>query len=298
MHSEFSEYFKFHRKSQLDKSINTLLGLIEGISIDGRINSSEVNFLLNWLDEHQELRDRHPYNELMPIVAHAAECEQLSPSEREDVKWLCEKLCSTEYADRITADLQRLHALVAGIMSDGRVSENELDGLSAWLSDHEHLASCWPYDEIYSLVLGVRRDGVIDEREQKMLVAFFSEFIAILDERTIINPLVEESGALVGLCAVCPDIRFTDSVFCFTGASSVYSRKGFHEIIAKLGGRFSETVSGKVQYLIIGADGNPCWAYSCYGRKVEKAVELRKAGVRLVIVHENDFHDAVQDVGC
>ncbi len=49
----------------------------------------------------------------------------------------------------------------------------------------------------------------------------------------------------------------------------------------------------KVHYVVIGAEGNQCWAYSCYGRKVEKAIKLRKEGVRVVIVHELDFHDAV-----
>ena len=56
------------------------------------------------------------------------------------------------------------------------------------------------------------------------------------------------------------------------------------------------SVSAKLDYLIIGADGNPCWAYACYGRKVEKAVDLRKTGSRLLLVHENDFHDAVADI--
>ena len=30
-------------------------------------------------------------------------------------------------------------------------------------------------------------------------------------------------------------------------------------------------------------------------RKIEKAMELRKAGARIALVHESDFHDAVQD---
>jgi hypothetical protein len=62
-----------------------------------------------------------------------------------------------------------------------------------------------------------------------------------------------------------------------------------------LGGEFVSSVTAKVKYLVIGAEGNPCWTYACYGRKVEKAVELRKSGVRLLIIHENDFHDAVAD---
>jgi hypothetical protein len=30
---------------------------------------------------------------------------------------------------------------------------------------------------------------------------------------------------------------------------------------------------------------------------VEKAVELRRAGSRLLLIHEHDFHDAVADLG-
>ncbi len=48
---------------------------------------------------------------------------------------------------------------------------------------------------------------------------------------------------------------------------------------------------------MVGAKGNPCWAFACYGRKVEEAMALRKAGNRLLIVHENDFFDALEDAG-
>jgi hypothetical protein len=65
--------------------------------------------------------------------------------------------------------------------------------------------------------------------------------------------------------------------------------------VNRLGGDVLNGVNAKLNYLVIGADGNPCWAYACYGRKVEKAVELRKKGKRIVIVHENDFHDALAD---
>jgi len=54
-------------------------------------------------------------------------------------------------------------------------------------------------------------------------------------------------------------------------------------------------VTRRVNYLVVGADGNPCWAYACYGRKVEKTVALRKKGSAILIVHENDVHDAIAD---
>lgn len=293
--SQHAAYLKFTGKAQLEKSVNSLFGIIEGISVDSKINENEFNFLRSWLNEHQELANLHPFNELMPIVAHALEDGVLTEDERLDIKWLCEKLCSNEYFDKVTADMQRLHAMVGAVAADGRVTESELRGLSDWLAEHDHLRTCWPYDEIDSLVSKIMADGAIDEDEHKVVQGFFSEFIALYDSRTIVSPSVTEGSSLVGLCAVCPEISFSKSIFCFTGASSKYTRNEFSGLVNNLGGEVSSGVNGKLNYLVIGADGNPCWAYSCYGRKVEKAVELRKQGKRIVIVHENDFHDAVAD---
>lgn len=295
MHQDFRSYFHFTGRSQLDKSINSLVGIVEGIAIDQEINAREVQFLHDWVSEHQELQNCHPYNELMPVVHAALDDGVLTMDERDDILWLCQQLTSTAYYDKVTADLQRLHALLGAILADGVVTEAELQGLSAWLADHEHLKTCWPYDEVDSLVVSVMADKKIDAEEQKMLRSFFSEFISFLDNKTIVSPRLEESGSIAGLCAVCPEINFDGTKFCFTGASSRYKRTEVAEIVQQLGGEVANDVSSKVDYLVIGAEGNPCWAYACYGRKVEKAVKLRKEGKRIQIVHEHDFHDAVAD---
>jgi hypothetical protein len=290
------EYFGFTGRSRLDKSINSLLGIVEGITTDSLINSAEVGFLNIWLSEHKNVKDTHPYNELLPVVSQAASDGMISSDEKQDIQWLCEKLRSTDYYDEITADLQRLHAILGAIVSDSVISESELNGLSEWLSEHEHLKTCWPYEEVDSLKTVVLKDKKIDAAEHKLLKEFFSEFTALMDGRTITAARISERGNIVGLCAVCPEIKFEDSLFCLTGASLKYTRSEFSKIIQELGGRTINSVSEKLNYLIIGADGNPCWAYACYGRKVEKAVNLRKSGARILLVHENDFHDAVSDL--
>ena len=275
--------------------MNSLFGIIEGISIDGAINSSELSLLQLWLSEHDELKNKHPFNELVPVIEAAVADGVLTQDERDDIVWLCEKLRSTEFFDQTTADLQRLHAILGGIVADGIITEEELRGLSDWLDDHEHLRTCWPYDEVGSLITAVLADKKIDEKEHKMLKEFFSEFLAVLDSRTIVSPSISDGTTLVGLCAVCPEIDFEESKFCFTGASTRYTRNQLAQIVSNHGGEFVNSMTAKVKYLVIGADGNPCWAYACYGRKVEKAVELRKSGNRVLIVHENDFHDAIAD---
>lgn len=295
MYTEEHKYIKFTAKSRLDKAVNSLLGIIEGIAIDGLINPMEVDFLEMWLAEHAELRERHPFNELIPVVEIALADRVLTEEEREDITWLCERLRSDDFYDKTTADLQRLHAILGSIIADTEISEMELRGLSQWLDDHDHLRSCWPYDEIGSLITNVLSDKKIDAQEHQLLYRFFSEFVALLDGRTIVSAPLSDGDSIVGLCAVCPDISFAGNKFCFTGASSRYTRSELVETVSRLGGEVVPSPSGKVNYLVIGADGNPCWAYACYGRKVEKAVALRKAGVRILIIHEHDFHDAVSD---
>ena len=61
-------------------------------------------------------------------------------------------------------------------------------------------------------------------------------------------------------------------------------------------GLVEKNVTDRSDYLVIGSGGNPCWAYSCHGRKVEKAVKMRKQGHPIIIVHESDFWDAIEDL--
>lgn len=296
MHPDHLPFAKFTTRARLDKSINSLVGLIEGIAIDGEINATELGFLRIWLSDHAELKDRHPFTELMPVLQTAIADGVLTQDEQADLLWLCNRLRSTEYFDSSTADMQRLHALLAGILADGRISEAELRSLAAWQNDHQHLRMCWPYDEVESLITSILQDKEIDEKEHKALIDFFSEFIAVFDQRVVKNPAVSQNGTLAGLCAVCPTVEFVGARFCFTGASTRFTRNELTAIVTRLGGEVRPSVSKEIGYLVIGAEGNPCWAYACYGRKVEKAVELRRSGSRLLIIHENDFHDAVADL--
>lgn len=286
-------YRRFTGKVEFERIFNTLIGLIEGIVIDARINEVELGFLQVWLDEQRARARKHPFNEIIPLLDQTIADGVLSSGGKEDILWLCRRLTASEYLSLAAADMQRLRSLVAAIGADGHVSVDELCGLADWLLEHEHLKTCWPYDEIESLVAGVLEDGKIEPAEHALLMAFFGEFVAALDSKPVASAPAIEGATVVGLCAVAPAIRFDGSVFCLAGSSRRYSRQDFSAVIAERGGMAVNGVSRKVHYLVIGTDGNPCWAYACYGRKVERAVELRKEGHAIVIVHEKDFHDAV-----
>lgn len=94
-------------------------------------------------------------------------------------------------------------------------------------------------------------DGRIDEGKHRIVHGFFSEFITLFDNRTIVSPSPTEGASLVGLSAVCPKITFSDSTFCFTGASSKFTRSEFTGIVSRLGGDVLGGMSAKLNYLVI-----------------------------------------------
>ena len=137
------------------------------------------------------------------------------------------------------------------------------------------------------------KDGKIDDQENEALMQFFGEFAPTRERRAV--GVLDRGYSVSGVCAMTPEIVFTDRMFCFTGSSERGPREELARIVAGLGGKFHPRLTNDSHYLVVGADGNPCWAYACYSRKVEDAVERRRNGQKLQIVHEYDFWDAVED---
>ena len=288
-------YYRYTGKSRLDKALHTLEGMLKGIAADGEISTDEVQMLKGWVLEHYEFAARHPFNELCPVLLEALRDMHISQDELSDLLWLCEKFTTEDkYFDVVTADMQRLQGVMAGISFDGKITVGELSRLQEWMDTHDHLRKCWPYDELEALVMSVLKDGKIDKREHDDLLAFFADFARTTGHYSIALSDVE-TMTIQGVCAVCPEVSFRERNFCFTGKSERMTRVQCAQVIQELGGTFSGNVTLDLHYLVIGAEGNPCWAYSCYGRKVEQAVKYRKQGIQLVLVHENDFWDAVED---
>jgi len=133
-----------------------------------------------------------------------------------------------------------------------------------------------------------------------MLKAFFSEFIDTTlsynlnqNELNELNQLKNKYN-VNGICTACPQITFDGASFCFTGTSTKASRSEIKGVIEQTGGAFSDSVTKKTDYLVIGAEGNSCWIFACYGRKFEKAISMRRSGHRISIIHENDFWNRLE----
>ena len=288
-------YRMFTGKSEMDKALNTLIGILEGIAIDNIITKKEFDELAHWCNLHRKYGQFHPLNELLPAIDTVLEDGILTSDETDDIFWLVSNFkSSNEYYDVLTASLQELHGILHGLLADNQINENEIRNLREWVDDHDFLRKSYPYDEIDSLITSILEDGIITEDEKSMFKAFIGEFVdTTLSLNTCKNELEELKAKYntKGICAICPEITLSGSTFCFTGVSSAASRKEIQRLISLAGGKFSANVTQTTDYLIIGADGNPCWAFSCFGRKVEAAVNMRRVGHQITILHENDFWD-------
>lgn len=294
------DYRKYMHKAEIDKAMHTLEGMLKGIAIDNIINQKEAEELRHWYYHYGDLVTKHPFSGLIPSIATALEDNVLDNEELNDLLWVCNNFTFDRlYYDVITSDIQALHGMLHGILSDNLITESELSGLSDWLEENSHLAGIYPYDEIYSVSNSVLSDGLISNAEKDLLKVLFTDFIDIEISLNINKKEIAELKkeiSIGGICAMCPEIAFPGKIFCFTGRSSkTISRNTIKDTIESIDGIFTNSVSKKTDYLVVGNGGNPCWAFSCYGRKVEAAIELRKAGHSILVVHENDFWDSFAD---
>ena len=295
-HSEFGGFFRFTGPSRVSKALASVSGLLRGVVADDTIDAREVALLVAWMREHDDVASRHPFNEVFPCLeAVLARPERVDVEQVRDVLWVCERLADRDHDDFVAREMQELQGLLGGIAANGAVTMAELAALADWLDERPALAWSWPYSEIRALVMDVRQDGKIDDDEHRDLLAFFGEFTRTSDHRAISAVEIRRGGQIVTTCATCPEVEFKGRSFCITGKSKRAQRAEIEALLVSLGARTTGKVDRSLDYLVVGADGNPCWKFACYGRKVEAAVDLRKLGAPLILVHENDLWDAVED---
>ena len=124
---EIEEYRKFTAPAELHKAVNTLKGMVAGITTDRKISEDEVNELSHWCLCHANLIDRHPFKELIPLIQSAYEDEILTSDEADDIVWLCNNFVSdSNYYDLVTSSIQFLSGMIHGILADGEITDDEI----------------------------------------------------------------------------------------------------------------------------------------------------------------------------
>lgn len=301
-HPDHDSYRHFTKRQRIDLATQTLEGILQGITIDNQLNAQEINELINWSNEYRDLIGKTPFNELIPTLDRFLEDGVIDPDEQEDLLWVCKNLApGSRFYDSITKQIQVLHGILHGLLADDHLSDEEIAELQKWTADNTHLKNTYPYDELESILLHVMADQKVDEKERALLKSFFEQFIEysfskqVTMEKNRLSNNEPKETSLPFICAVDPEIIFVEKSFTFTGTSAKGTRKELEELVSKQGAFLTGKPNQQTNYLVVCTGGNPCWAFSCYGRKVETAVRMRKNGHPISIVHESDFWDALEN---
>lgn len=278
------------------QTFGTLQGLIDGISADNKILPKEVEALRHWVKTHDHISNRPPFAEIIDTIKVALADNKITDSELKDIRYVCQKVMSTFSPSKSNANqIQKLHGVASGIAADGDLNPFEWTYLKNWITENSQLKGSWPFDEIEALTNKHMSADLLSNAEKEVILHYFNDFCGFNGNPAITHPLSEPGIAITGICAFYPDIIIPEKTFCLTGTSKKHPRNKIIEKLLLSGGRYKEDISKQVDYLIVCSEGSSMWTYSCYGRKVEDAVNLRKQGHSILIVHEFDLWDAFEE---
>lgn len=192
------------------------------------------------------------------------------------------KFRNQEIKDR---NIDELIGVSRGITADGRVNKEESEFLLNWIKLHFDSIdlNTYPINKIYDRLKLALEDDIIDENESLEL----KELLTAFTGDKPINEQISSMSSALPLCNPAPNIEFIDKSFCMTGAFTIGSRKVVENLIIELGGKIQKTPGLKTDFLVIGILGSDEWIHSSYGRKIERAVEIRDVnGKNIKIVTE------------
>lgn len=175
-----------------------------------------------------------------------------------------------------------LVGICRGVLADGAVTAQEAGFLRDWIERNSQYASSYPFDHLYRRLLTALTDGVLDQEEEADLL---DTLVALTGGEADLPGRASLSTSLP-LCSPPPDLVFPGTNYVVTGTFVYGSRAEVVRAIEDRGALVKAAVSAKVDILVIGEVGSQAWKHSSYGRKIEKAVELRESGCGIRIVSE------------
>lgn len=178
--------------------------------------------------------------------------------------------------------IDQLVGLCRGILIDNHVSDQEAEVFRKWVEHYFQEEPTFPFDDLKRRLDRIFLDGVVDEDERIEL----REIMRSLGGLMVGENEVDSVAATLPLCHPAPLICHQGQEFVVTGRCAHGTRAKVWEAIQSQGGLIHETPRHTTRYLIIGHFASRDWIHTTYGRKIERAVELRAQGQQISIVSE------------
>lgn len=254
--------------SKLESNINSLYGIIQGITYDELIDDKEIEKIKCWIDENRLYKHYSLFNRIITKLEEILEDNIITDYERIELLALVSSINKSKMYSEATLALQILNGILDGIICNEKINQREIDNLRNWLKEHDYLKDVYPYDKVLLEVNKVLEDGVLSSEESDYLLKMFED---------IVNPQLDNEE----------DINFKGKTFCLTGEFKSATKQEISQKIQDLGGIEKSGVSTKLNYLIVGGVGSDAWKFGKIGGKQAKAQELNEKGANIKIIDED-----------
>ena len=171
------------------------------------------------------------------------------------------------------------------IIADGKVDQIEAEALHKTLINMGSKYENPIVQNLLNRVTDMLQDNYLDEKESLELLEILTRFTGDdfdageLTKSTSL-PLDEPE----------PKVVIKGSNFCFTGTFMFGARKDCKRAVENAGG-FEVSLKKATDYLVIGNYATDSWIHSSYGRKIEKAMEMKQKGHHIKIISESHWVD-------
>lgn len=192
----------------------------------------------------------------------------------------------SDIADRQTT---QLIGMAQGLIADDKLNDAEIHFLHKWLVANDAVHRNPLIAMLIERIDAILEDGVIDEDER----ADLHDTIASLTASDFELGEVAKSTTLP-LCNPVPEIDFEGTRFCFTGTFTFGKRKECEAATKEAGGD-TGSLTQKTDFLVIGAYATESWKQESFGRKIEKAVEMRTNGHPIAIISETEWRKRLNE---
>ncbi|WP_439587680.1 BRCT domain-containing protein [Hydrogenophaga sp.] len=186
---------------------------------------------------------------------------------------------------QLNRSMEMLMGMVTAMVADAHLHDLEIKLLSTWLEENAALIDRWPASVIARKVKEVMTDGVITEAERDHLQSVLL---------SLATTNFAETGSSSPEVTALPvtdhiDVRIRDAGVCHTGVFLYGTRAACERLTELAGGLPQSAVTGRTAYLVVGSQVSPNWIHTSFGRKLQKAAEMRDGGHPLGIITERKW---------
>ncbi len=186
--------------------------------------------------------------------------------------------------------LEHLLGICTGLTADRHISDDEIVFLHHWLCDNPVIENIWPANQLLKLTTDILDDQVIDEDERTQISNLLNQIIGSPIDNGVVSGMATESPLDLDATITIPD-----QTFIFTGKFAFGSRKKCEEVTKERGGKIGgKDVTLRTNYLVIGGTASDHWKFSNFGRKIQRAMEVRDdERSNLKIISEQQWVDCL-----